>query len=237
MAIAFDAVSNSGEQTDPTNPLTFSHTCTGSDLVLLVFPLTRDGESGDGAISAITYNGVSMTQEATRDSLVDTYGEVWSLTNPATGANDVSITFVSSGTARRHRSIAISYTGVDQSTSVEASNTATGNSTTPSVSVTTLTDNAMVVDGVVVDDFPDSGTLAADGSQTERLNINWTGTKHDGSSEEAQPTAGATSMDWMVTSANDWVILAVALKPVAAAGGLSIPVAMNSYRQRNQSVV
>ena len=56
--IAFDATAN-GQDSNVAS-LTWSHTCTGSDLVLIVGVSTRGGD-GDAVPTGVTYNGVAMT--------------------------------------------------------------------------------------------------------------------------------------------------------------------------------
>jgi hypothetical protein len=223
MALPVFDLATTNEATDPTNPHNFSHTTAGSDLGLLVFAFTRDGTLTDGQISTITYNGISMVKVDTIAAGSDMYMELWQLKAPAVGANTVSINFVTSGVARRFRAIAVSYTATNQDTLVEASNKATGTDTAPSVSVTTLTADAMVVDGVGVDDFPDVEPLTVNGSQTQRANFNPTdGQLVVGSSEESKATPGAVSMDWTLGTGGDWVTIVAALKPVGGVADTGI---------------
>ena len=130
----------------------------------------------------------------------------------------------------------MSFTGVDQTTPNEADNGAEwGPATIASVNVTTISDNAWVLGS-----FASIDTTRTVGSgQTERVTINEAASgdpvlsmSHEG------PVSPAASEDtsWTVPANRRGVISAIAIKPVAA-GGLSIPVAMNSYRQRHQSVV
>jgi hypothetical protein len=78
--IAFDS---SAQGTTGGATLTFSHTCTGSNLKLFVS--VTDG-SGAPATS-VTYNGVSMIKVATDQRSVN----LWYLDNPATGAHNVVV--------------------------------------------------------------------------------------------------------------------------------------------------
>jgi len=105
MAIAFDA--SSEHDTGGTIPtgFSFSHTCSGTERLLLVWVI--DIGSNDTAVTGITYNGDAMTRlgEVSDGSNVV---EGWYLVNPDTGTNTVS---VSQSAGRRSVAYGLSYTG------------------------------------------------------------------------------------------------------------------------------
>ncbi len=105
MAIARDTTT---EGTATANSLTFSHTCTGSNLLLLV---GVSDSNGDG-VTGVTYNGVSMTQLVKDVGGSSGYRYVYGLLNPATGANNIVIS--DSGVTNLY-AVGASYTGVKQS--------------------------------------------------------------------------------------------------------------------------
>lgn len=138
MAIAFDAATSGGTQSS-TGPLNFNHTCTGTNGLLFV-----NAFGGDGAdvVTGITYNSVAMTFIAKVLGGVNHYSYLYYLINPATGTNQVSISysgnhFMSGGAA--------SYTGCDQSSQPDASTTNTGNGTTLSTSLTSIADQCWFI--------------------------------------------------------------------------------------------
>lgn len=133
MAIAFDA-SSTGEQVPGTSPITFSHTCTGSNLVLLV------GVETITTCSGVTYNGVAMTQLVTTN-VGGVVNYLFGLVAPATGANNVVVSFT--GGSTYCRAVAASYTGVSQTGLPDAtgSNTIAGSSTTMTTTLTTVANN------------------------------------------------------------------------------------------------
>lgn len=102
MAIAFDsyAVGNGSSKT-------WSHTCSGLSRILIVNIL--DYDDGYDTVTAVTYNGVSMTKFGTTGG----YASPWYLINPATGTNTISVT--SPGAASAIIAQSVSYTGVKQS--------------------------------------------------------------------------------------------------------------------------
>lgn len=136
MAIAFDAQSASAFSGAPT--VTWSHTCTGSNLVLRVgIYATIDNCSG------VTYNGVAMTLVTKLNVTGTQYIYVFYLINPATGAHNC-VASVSSGNIDGYGA-GTSYTGARQSSQPEAFNTNVSASTTSfTTNVTTVTANAWV---------------------------------------------------------------------------------------------
>src|SRR5438093_5533048 len=90
--INFDAKSH-GTSTSGTST-TVSHTCSGSNLVLLVFAGTHDSFGA----SSVAYNSVSLTQVANRSTRADLVGHWWYLPSPALGAHDIVVTWSGSVT-------------------------------------------------------------------------------------------------------------------------------------------
>lgn len=105
-AIAIDATSQGYANA---TSLTFAHTNTGSNLILMVQLWTFP--SGD-SVSGITYNSVALTKKGTQAADAGGYTNQWSLVAPATGANNIVVSMTSS----QMFVTAASYTGVDQTT-------------------------------------------------------------------------------------------------------------------------
>jgi hypothetical protein len=141
--IALDAQS-SYQTSSAGSSFTWNHTCTGSNLVLVVgvqvhYPV---------GITSVTYNGVAMTLIGTvQDPDGGEDQGLYYLAGPATGTNAVvvnlgsSLTFALGG--------AVSLTGVSQSTALDATNQVGYLSTTsPSVNIVTVASGAWVVDEI-----------------------------------------------------------------------------------------
>lgn len=138
MAIAFDTSVSGGNSASTS--LTWSHTVTGSNSVLEV--VTQGNVAGTDDITSVTYAGVSLTKIDGVQIPSDRYIGLWELINPATGANNVVISF----TGSFMQAHSASYTGVAQSGQPDASNKGTATSTTSvTVSVTTVADNCWLV--------------------------------------------------------------------------------------------
>lgn len=205
MAIAFDAA------TTKTNAIVssfnFSHTTgSGNQRFLIVSIVAQDSTS----VSSVTYNGVSLTSSGARAYANFTFSEQWYLANPDSGANTVQVNL--SGATAYPTATAKTYTGVAQTSPVDGTNTATANSTTPSVSVTTSVDNSWVVDSVGVRTDSGDTTLTVNGSQNQRSNFTSSSQERQGTSDEAKATAGSVSMDWTLASGKNWSITAMGIK-------------------------
>jgi hypothetical protein len=140
MAIAFDtSTSGFGD----TSPVTVSHTCTGSNLLLVVAITIYDVTD---KVTGVTYNSVAMTRlnviGPSVTSSLRSY--LYYLLGPSTGANNVVVSLSSAENCY----VAIgSYTGVKQTGFPDATNTgsATFSSAELTVAVTTVLDNCWLV--------------------------------------------------------------------------------------------
>jgi len=107
MAIAYDAGSTAEQNS--VSSITVSHTCTGTNLILLVGVLTNDASD---LVTGATYNGVSMTRGGQQISSGSGYFGCWFyLINPATGTHNI---VVSRSTVGLIGCMGSSYTGVSQ---------------------------------------------------------------------------------------------------------------------------
>lgn len=176
----------------------FSHTCTGSNLVLLVGVFCTVGD----ICTSVTYNGVAMTQI---DKIARGTEEVYmyGLVAPATGANTVTATFSAPVISRVH---AASYTGVSQTNFPDAHST--GTDATPAsvtASITTVASNCWTVLMARGDD-----TLVASTGSTERPSA--AGSTSALFDSNGPLSSGSNSMSYTdALGANDsWVMVAIA---------------------------
>jgi hypothetical protein len=227
-SVAFDAATQA-EELSGDGVLSWSHTATGANLGVFV------GVGNNGATpraqTSTTYGSTGM------NLLWDTvpfgtfngnagYNFPGGSTVP-TGSQTITNTL--NGTGDEHRAGAISMTGVDQTTPAGTPNTATGNSTTATVTVASVGANDMVVASC------SGGWLGATpgANETER---------YDETSPAGTFTAGTTQlgsdggvMTMTRTAAGfdtNWGIGGVAFKPAAAGGASIVPVLMAQYRRR-----
>lgn len=225
-AIAFDAASNDadalGDCEDAVSSLSWSHTTSGADRLLFVGVSATDATDANSLVSSVTYNSVSMTEAVERQcttcaGTIDYTASAWYLAGPATGSNTVSVTL--GGTSDYVCGGAISLTGVDQSSPLDATNSGIVNSgATITTDVTTVADNAWVLDVVVSSDS--AADLAPGGGQTQRWEYsnvfdNFTG---GGSNEGPKTPAGAVTMSWTHGATEDGAIAAASFKPATGGG-------------------
>src|SRR5215218_1188399 len=137
--VLFDAVgpSSAGQgQAGGASPLTWSHTCAGTNRVLLVGVVLAS--TNDAAINTtVTYNGVAMTSvagEVHTNAGTAGYAELFYLVAPATGTNTVSVA-ITGATVEGLECGSVSLNSVDQTTPIAHQATATGSGTSASVAV------------------------------------------------------------------------------------------------------
>lgn len=202
MAIAFDAKSNLDGDVGTTH--TWPHTCTGANLVLLVGGRDQAGSTVTGA----TYNGVPMTQISALvlDGTDTDY--FFYLLNPATGTNNIVVTFSASSSWYGKGA---SYTGVSQVGFPDAAQTNTGSAATSLTgTVTTVADNAWTV--MFADN--DTGAFSAGGGTTIRTTVgNQAMTIAD--SNGAITPAGSTTLNLTMASSK-YTYSMVSMAPVGA---------------------
>ncbi len=219
MAITHDATTQHVNSENSTSE-SFSHTCTGSDLTLVATLYLFSTVSN--SIVAITYNGVAMTLRAQNNYNYTTnrylHVLVYTLDGPAAGSNSFSVTYNQTATA--NAIVLTSYTGANNG--IGATNSATGNSTGPSVTLTTNAATGLIVGGAAVlggdtDPFtPGSGvTERSDGATgtSTTVDIGYT-------SGEKAATGGSDTFNFTASASDRWTIVAVELNE--AAGGLDV---------------
>lgn len=225
MPPAVDSVSTTSSSGP--GPFTWSHTCAGSDRLLLLFVAHYHSSN---TISSASYNGVSMTPvingAAVNGSGYLCFITVFYLIAPATGSNTVSVT--PSGSLFDFGASAISLFDVHQTIPLGTAVNAIGSNATPSVTVSSAADE-LVVDGLVI---MNSGTLSVGSGQTQRWNTPTANAfiRYAGSTESG---ADSTTMSWSNSSSQTWAIVAVPIKPTGGgSGGPNITGAHYQYRKR-----
>jgi hypothetical protein len=225
-AIAHDADSNSGT---PGNVSTFtwSHTCTGSNLVLVVAVFLQYSNVGDTTVTGVTYNGVSLTAQQTIDNSTGlVYGWIGYLKGPATGSNTVSVTLSRAlGAAGAVAAGATSYTGVSQTSPIDASGFAVSglesNGATYSQNITTVNANAWIVDALGGSTSAAAGSDSPVSPQTQRNFFGATSVVLGTSDHGPIATPASTSDGWNIVNFSSayYALLGFSLNP--AGGGTS----------------
>lgn len=211
MAIAFDAGSDGGRST--ATSITFAHTCTGADLLLLVGVLHG---AADTSI-AVTYNGVAMTQYDEQLNHAANYRlTLFYLYAPATGTHNIVVT--PQPILSDMMPVAASFTGVSQTGFPDAYNgyTSTTGNATKTETITTVAANCWMV-WFGLDEF---GTTETAGSSTTLRVVNsGYGGVFLADSGGSVGAAGAHSLNIVVSNSADYMNdMVVSLAPSAAAG-------------------
>ncbi len=202
MAIAVDSTSNSVAL--GASSLTFSHTCTGSSLVLVVFI-----SLSTGSISSVTYNGVTMSLARRSGTTPDTL--IYTLVGPSTGAHNIVIT--ASGSANIGGS-GISFTGA---VGKDGTDTATASSASASCTVNTNQTTGFVVVGVLAT-APVTLTYTGAGTAFGAQDIS---TNKFSTAYEAYTGSANVTETWTLGVGNDWYMTGVEIyqaAPIATGG-------------------
>lgn len=213
-AVAFDAAST-GDASSTTS-VTFSHTCTGSNLTLVIGGLAN---AASPSLSGATYNAVSATAGVHNTDTSNGFDQsIFYLANPATGANNIVISATSSTALDGY---GISLTGTAASPSGASATVAVTSSTTPSVSVTTTAANSWVVDSVIRAALGTDTESTTGTNQTSRAAVRNAGAnaKLIGSTETTTAT-GSYTLSWTINPSRSWQCAALEIKAlVVAASG------------------
>lgn len=209
MAIAQDATSSG--VVNPGTSLTYSHTCTGSNLILFV---GVRGTSTNGSITGVTYNGVAMTEVA---RVLETGGNIYNylfyLIAPATGTNNV---VVSSNSNSLITAVSASFTGAKQSSQPDASGTNSGASPL-TTSLTSVADNCWGI--MLAQD--NNGSLTAGTGATKIVQDTFNAMALLTYSSNPITPAGNFSME--VTSSNTYATIIVSISPFVDAATSTVP--------------
>jgi len=193
--------------------LSWSHTCTGSNLALVVDVGSYDGASGN-RVSTVTYNGVALTRLAEVTGAAFDNSSLWGLKNPATGANTITVTFV--GTVGSAIGGGQSFTGVDQTTPFGTGVTASGASGEPTVDVTGTTTGNIVVDSWA----EGAGTIL---TETGTLHHALAIAGESGGSQRKASSGGTITMNW-TGATSTWAIVAAEVFATAVVANAALPI-------------
>lgn len=200
----------------------FAFTTSGTNRALVANVHIVDDPTA-ATVTAITYNGVSLgaaRNDVANAAYVRTYQ--FAMANPAVGSNTLSVTL--SATSTYHLVLgAVSATAVDQTTPVRVGSPATAqaDNASPTVNVSSATDD-LVVDAITVTQSSGTGVAPAAGAgQTQRYTQT---AAYSGVGGSTEPGAATVTMSWTTTGigAPEWAIAALSLQNVGGGGGATI---------------
>lgn len=216
--ITFVSASSGAKNNTNPAPLTWNHTipATAGPNRVLIVGVSIYRATTEQVVGTPTYGGQPLINIGSMNH--PTGGkvrvELFLLVNPAIGTN-IPITLNLNPSARAQGG-AVTLSGVDQITPLDLLPVfGSGSSTTPTVNITTVTNNAWVVDTL---GSRLNANATVGGGQTARWNSTTgggpgNGIRGAGSTEGPKVPAGPVTMNWTLSAAQPWVIGAVALRP------------------------
>jgi len=216
-SITFDGV-GSGNNGGGSGSISWSH-ATGSGLnrVMIVGVSIR---TTTVSVSAITYGAQSLAFIRADTHVSATIrSELWYLIAPNLGTATVNVALSGSSKATGG---SCTYTGVDQTSPIDANSGVTGTSSSPSQSVSVGTANSLLLGHVAISGS--SATILLEGTgQTPRWDQETTlgnaDTRNRGHGSAKGPVGtGSQTMSWTLSASADWAVSVVAIKPARAVG-------------------
>ena len=206
--VGIDLTSATSKKTGSGSTLSWSHTSSGSDRLVLVGVSWQDS-ADEESVTSVTYDGSAMTLVASTPLCA-----IYSLVNPPTGSKTILVTW-SGSNVKGAVAAAISFTGVHQTSPIGSTVTAAGNSTAASVNVIPSVTFSLI--GI---DFGSSTavSLTAGSGATQRWNDS-AGTSgsftltQGAASTVASAGGGARAMSWTLGAARSWEMIAVSIRP------------------------
>lgn len=193
--------------------LTISHTVgSGTDRILVVSISCQDSNHANLPVTSVTFNGVALTRPdgGFIEPVANVRAEQWFLVNPDSGTHDIIIT--TTGSVWKG-AVAISWDEAKQTDQPNAINSASGNSSAPSVNVTPDVDDAVTIDAL-------SSEAASNSTGADQTSL---GTEQGQSFENVKasregPTnpAATVTMSHGLGSGAAWAIVAASYAPTAA---------------------
>jgi murein DD-endopeptidase MepM/ murein hydrolase activator NlpD len=207
VSVAGLTIGHDADASDIHNSSSWSHTTTSSQSNLIIVVGVQSTSNPTG----VTYGGQSLTEitDVTFFSGL-AYKSLWYLVNPPTGTNTVSVN--GGGTVATGGSS--TYYNVSQSNPIGNYNTSSGDSTAPSVSVSSTNATQVVIDNLA---NTESGTttVTPGSGQTQTWQSLDSGNPVDTGSYKTGVST-STTMSWTISITQYWADIAVALNPVSS---------------------
>lgn len=213
MAIALEnQASTSGTGVAGLTPVTLALAVTSANKIVVVVSV-GDHEFVDAVPSSVTYAGQALTLAvSSTDSNFETVS-IWYRDSPTAGTNNVSVTW---STNCDQYGIAASGLVGALSGAPSSTNTGTGNTANPSVTVASTVSGDIVIGAYASDLGPDGGTTAAGHSFMDAEDV---ALDSDFSAQDVTASGASTAVSWtaLAPSAGSWAIAAAAFRSEVAA--------------------
>jgi len=167
------------------------------------------------SVSSTTYNAVALTFIGRIANPTVGVVEFWGLKNPASGSNTFAWTLSASD---KHVVAATGMSGINQTTPYRNFSGASGNSTTPSVTVPGTTVEHKVMDGLAVQEGPTNVVVTVGAGQVQQFQDRTTGappiSNIIGAGSVETGGVVSTVMSWTLDQTRQWAIAALEILPV-----------------------
>lgn len=212
MGYSRDATWDINSGTDNVTSLTIVNvTTSNSDRLLLAFCAIA---SSSTSCTSVARSAETFTEHITVNPATLLNGSLWRYTNPATSATDIVFTFT--GSARRASAIAISLSGIDQTTPVGTEQT-NDDSAVTSISYSAVSGGVVTYDFLTTTGETTAGTTVPTGGQTKIVDNESSADYSTRSDSYAGEEVGASNAgSWGWTTAASAVVIAVPINEVAA---------------------
>lgn len=163
-------------------------------------------------LTGVTWNSDALTQRITADMTVSKRLEYWDMIAPDQVTGDLVCTYDASNDCAAGW---VSCYGVDQATPRTATNSATGTSTAPSITITSAVGELAITGTATTNN---SGTVTTDATWVEDWNItaaSWDPTNAGAHKAGAAPSVTRTDG---LTNSVEWAIMGASIKAASAGG-------------------
>jgi len=197
------------------NSISFGHTVSGSDRLLAVCISTQKNSGTAPTVTSVTYNGAALSLAIRESSYSSTIrSEVWYISTPATGANNVVVT-LADATCHDIMIGAISLNGVHQSSPLHAAATNSGFASSISTNIPTTFADCWLMDNV----YQYNGTQTPGAGQTmQNTIVSPSGGQTTVQSTKPATSSGTHTMSWAFGGATDISQAVIALRPSSSVG-------------------
>ena len=211
MAIALDDESVGRSSTG--SSVTVSHAVgAGADRVMIALTTVQDSNHANYPVTSVVFNGGESLTKIREDEAVGNVGtSIWYLINPTNVTANVVATFT--GPLGEMTLGVITITGAKQSAQPDANNGATGNSSGPTLSLTTVADNSWSFTVCAAE----ASFSSVDNGQTVITGYPQTDQSYENAdtARKAIATAAATTLGYTIGWGAPWSLSAASFLPTA----------------------
>jgi len=216
-AVAIGNETNTTVQTNASSLTFSSFVASGSEIALVVTCSAYENTTGNANISSATWNTSESLTVGTRswDASYDTGAYYAYRTNVTATTANISVSFSGSNDAVYCQATAV--TGADTTDARDAASTGNGTANNATVSVTTVTDGALVIGQLSYGGGVSVGDITP--VQTQLSEVNLSSAVLGNTSYLTTTTAGSKTLTWTGPGGTEWNTIGVAIKPSAGGGG------------------